>query len=260
MNSPTPAPSRFRIALRALWLIPLAAFGYLLAVSPQGAAADGLPLPTITLPTLPISVPTLPVSVPSPPATAPTLPVLPTTTAGTGTTTTGTGSPTTPATTGTAPPTTSPPGSTGGSGTTTAPEAAAGTRTVAGVLPLKSGAVSIPVTSVRAPARLLVIVSLQPRKIFGAARPIKASVQVRDTRGYLVRGAVVAIRSVPSGKLIPVGRKRSAADGRVVFLVRLRKGALHPGTLWLRVNAGDPSAPSAASGSRGVSLLVKPKR
>ena len=44
MNSTTPAPSRFRIALRALWLIPLAAFGYLLAVSPQGAAADGLPL------------------------------------------------------------------------------------------------------------------------------------------------------------------------------------------------------------------------
>jgi hypothetical protein len=163
-------------------------------------------------------------------------------------------------TTGTAPPTTSPPGSPGGSGTTTAPEAAAGTRTVAGVLPLKSGAVSIPVASVRAPARLLVIVSLQPRKILGAARPIKASVQVRDTRGYLVRGAVVAIRSVPGGKLVPVGRKRSAADGRVVFVVRLRTGALHPGTLWLRVNAGDPSAPSAASGSRGVSLLVKPKR
>jgi hypothetical protein len=234
-------------------LIPLAAFGYLLAVSPQGAAADGLPLPTITLPTLPVSVPSLPV-------TGPTLPVLPTTPAGTDTTTTGTTSPTTPTTTGTAPPATGPPGSTGGSGTTTAPEAAAGTRTVAGVLPLKSGAVSIPVTSVRAPARLLVIVSLQPRKVFGAAQPIKASVQVRDTRGYLVRGAVVAIRSVPSGKLIPVGRKRSAADGRVVFLVRLRKGAMHPGTLWLRVNAGDPSAPSAASGSRGISLLVKPKR
>jgi hypothetical protein len=246
VNSRTPAQSRLRIALRALWLIPLAAFGYLLAASPQSAAADGLPLPTITVPTLPV--------------TAPTVPVLPTTTAGTGTTTTGTTSATTSTTTGTAPPTTSPPGSPGGSGTTTAPEAAAGTRTVAGVLPLKSGAVSIPVASVRAPARLLVIVSLQPRKILGAARPIKASVQVRDTRGYLVRGAVVAIRSVPGGKLVPVGRKRSAADGRVVFVVRLRTGALHPGTLWLRVNAGDPSAPSAASGSRGVSLLVKAKR
>jgi len=139
------------------------------------------------------------------------------------------------------------------------PEEAAGTRAVAGLLPLKGGAVSIPVTSVRAPAQLLVIVSVQPRKVSSSAQPIKASVQVRDTRGYLVRGAVVAIRSVPSGKLIPVGRKRSAADGRVVFVVRLRRGALRPGTLWLRVNASDPSAPLAASGSRGVSLLVKPK-
>jgi hypothetical protein len=255
VNSSMPARSRFRTAVRALWLIPLATFGYLLAASPQGAAADGL-LPTVTLPTLPTTVPTLPVTVPTVP--------LPTTTAGTGTTpaTTGTttGTTTSSTTTGATPTTTSGPGSTGGSTATTVPEETAGARSVAGVLPLKNGAVSIPVTSVRAPARLFVIVSVQPRKVVGSSQPIKASVQVRDTRGYLVRGAAVAINSVPGGKLTAVGRKSSAADGRVAFVLRLRKQAARPGTVWLRVSASDPSAPRAASGSRGVSLLVKPKR
>jgi hypothetical protein len=251
VNSPMPARSRFRTAVRALWLIPLATFGYLLAASPQGAAADGL-LPTVTLPTLPTTVPTLPVTVPTVP--------LPTTTAGTGTTPATTGTTTSSTTTGATPTTTSGPGSTGGSTTTTVPEETAGARSVAGVLPLKNGAISIPVTSVRAPARLLVIVSVQPRKVVGSSQPIKASVQVRDTRGYLVRGAAVAINSVPGGKLTAVGRKRSAADGRVVFVLRLRKQAARPGTVWLRVSASDPSAPHAASASRGVSLQVKPKR
>jgi hypothetical protein len=135
----------------------------------------------------------------------------------------------------------------------------AGTTTIAGALRLWNGAVSIPVTSVRAPARLLVVVSVQPRAILRAGQPVTARVQVRDTRGYVVRGAAVAIRSMPAGRLVPVLPRRSATDGRVAFPVRLRSGKPRPGTLSLRVRASDPAAAMTVAAMRGISLVVKVK-
>jgi hypothetical protein len=125
---------------------------------------------------------------------------------------------------------------------------------------LPNGAVSIPVTSVSAPARLLVVVSVQPRRILRAAQVVKTSVEVRDTRGYLVRGAAVAISTVPAGKLVPVHQKRSAVNGRAAFVVRLRSGKLRPGTFFLRVTASDPAAPTATAATREVQIVVIAKR
>jgi hypothetical protein len=228
VTSPTPGASRLRQALRALWLIPLVAFGFLLAATPHPAAADGLPLPTITVPTLPVTLPTVT--------------LLPTTTAAV--TTTGGAS--------------TAPGSSGAPTSTTAESPTADTTSVAGARRLASGAVSIPVTSVTAPARLVVLVSLQPRRVLRAAQTIKASVEVRDTRGYVVRGAAVSIRSVPAGKLVPVRQKLSAANGRVAFALRLRAGEMRPGTLLLRVRANNPAASTTAV-TREIRLVVKAK-
>jgi hypothetical protein len=244
VTSPTPGASWLKKALRTLWLIPLAAFGFLLAATPHPAVADGLPLPTITLPT--ITVPSLPV-------TLPTVTLLPTTTAGTDTTTTAGTTSTTAAVTTTGSASTAP----GSPSASTSPTARS--TAVAGARRLASGAVSIPVTSVTAPARLVVLVSVQPRRVLRAAQTIKASVEVRDTRDYVVRGATVSIRSVPAGKLVPVRQKLSAANGRVTFALRLRAGKVRPGTLVLRVRAGNRAAPTTAR-TRDVRLVVKAKR
>jgi hypothetical protein len=243
VTSPTPGASWLKKALRTLWLIPLAAFGFLLAATPHPAVADGLPLPTITLPT--ITVPSLPV-------TLPTVTLLPTT-AGTDTTTTAGTTSMTAAVTTTGSASTAP----GSPSASTSPTARS--TAVAGARRLASGAVSIPVTSVTAPARLVVLVSVQPRRVLRAAQTIKASVEVRDTRGYVVRGATVSIRSVPAGKLVPVRQKLSAANGRVTFALRLRAGKVRPGTLALRVRAGNRAAPTTAR-TRDVRLVVEAKR
>jgi hypothetical protein len=81
VNSPTPGPSCLKSALRILWMIPLAALGFLLGANPHRAAADGLPIPTVPTITLP-PVPTI--TIPSETVTVPTTPLLPTTTLGTG--------------------------------------------------------------------------------------------------------------------------------------------------------------------------------
>jgi hypothetical protein len=230
-------PPTLRKALRTLWLIPLAAFGFLLAATPHNAAADGLPIPTVTVPSLPVTLLTVP--------------LLPTTTAGTGSSPTGTTTApvadTVAASTASAAPSGAPAETRAGGGTA-----------VAGERRLANGAVSIPVTSVRAPARLVVVVSVQPRRILRAAQPIKASVEVRDTRGYVVRGASVSISSVPTGRLVPVRQKPSAANGRVAFEARLRSGKLRAGTLVLRVRASDPAATTAVT--RDIRLVVRTKR
>jgi hypothetical protein len=249
VTSPTPGASWLRQALRTLWLIPLAAFGFLLAATPHPAVADGLPLPTITLPT---------VTVPSLPVTLPTVTLLPTTSAGTNTTTTAGTTSTTAGVTTTGGASTAP-GSSSTPTSTTAESPTADTTAVAGARRLESGAVSIPVTSVTAPARLVVVVSVQPRRVLRAAQTIKARVEVRDTRGYVVRGAAVSIRSVPAGKLVPVRPKLSAVNGRVAFALRLHAGKVRPGTLVLRVRASNRATPTTAR-TRDIRLVVKAKR
>src|SRR5438105_947481 len=111
--------------LRGIGYTAATALGLVAATWAPSASADGLPVPSVTIPSPPIS----------PPATLPTDPG-------------GTQD-----------------GSTADSGGASAPaantpsSAAAGSRTPAaleGAISLKDGAVSIPVTSVRAPARLVI--------------------------------------------------------------------------------------------------------
>lgn len=234
----------------AVALAALGCVGYLLAAQPRDAAADGLLPTTVAIPTLPVTLPT--VSVPT---------LLSTTGATTTPTTTtpSTKSVTTPA--GASPGATAELGSaTGGAMDATAATAsvlaAAAEKATAGALRLPGGSISIPVTSVVAPNRLVLAVALAPR-VTGLGRPVTARVPVRDRYGRFVRGATVAIRSMPGGLLRPVAQERSAPDGRASLVVHGKQAALRANSrLWLLVTALDKARPKVASVSRLVAVPI----
>ena len=120
-----------------------------------------------------------------------------------------------------------------------------------------NGTSSIPVSSVRSPARLVVVVSLEPQTLRRARQTIRVHVQVADTRGHLVRGARIALRSVPPGKLASTAQQISASDGRAGFSLRLKDTRMRNGSVLLIVSAADPAAPSLALASRLVRLSVR---
>ena len=213
-------------AARAVWVAPVAAAGFAFGLQAPGAAGDvtvpSLPIPTVSVPalTVPQILPTTSTTA-TDPASSPASTVRTATAAGTTTT---------------APPTPTP---------------------ISGARRLANGTVSIPVSSVRAPERLVVSVSLAPRTVSRAAQTVRARVKVADTRGYLVRGARVSLRAIPAGKLGALARQISSADGQAGFSMRLRDATLRRGSLLLIVSAADPAAPKPAVASRSVRLSIR---
>jgi hypothetical protein len=68
----------------------------------------------------------------------------------------------------------------------------------AGQIRLTNGKVSIPVTSVSLPTRLIIDqVHFAPSPVRSRTAPIQIRVHVTDTRGFYVRGALVFVRSTP---------------------------------------------------------------
>jgi cytoskeletal protein RodZ len=67
-----------------------------------------------------------------------------------------------------------------------------------GQIKLGNGKISIPVTSVALPARLVIdSVHFTPSVVTSRRTPVSVRVHVSDTRGYWVRGALVFVRSTP---------------------------------------------------------------
>lgn len=86
----------------------------------------------------------------------------------------------------------------------------------AGAVRLPSGAISIPATSVPADHRLVVSrVGFSPNPVTSRRRTLTVRVLVRDTRGYVVRDALVLTRSTP--RVTGGGRLVTATDGWVTF-------------------------------------------
>jgi protocatechuate 3,4-dioxygenase beta subunit len=89
--------------------------------------------------------------------------------------------------------------------TTTAPSTSTTTTTTStapagpeGQIKLASGKTSIPISSVALPARLIVDgVRFSPSLVASRGQPLAIRVHVSDTRGYVVRGALVFVRSTP---------------------------------------------------------------
>jgi hypothetical protein len=83
----------------------------------------------------------------------------------------------------------------------------------AGQIKLSNGKVSIPATSVDLPARLVVdAVQFSPNPVRPRNRTITIRVHVSDTRGYVVRGALVFVRTTPL-VLTTGGEQQTQQDG-----------------------------------------------
>lgn len=211
----------------------LFALGFALTAEPQ-QASGGL-LPTMTLPTVTL-----------PGVTTVTLPTVATTTAPSSTTTV-----VATTTTAVTPPSPSTATATTMPASTTA-ETVRSTAQVTGAKRLRSGAISIPVSSVRAPARLRLVLKFVP-----GVRATSVRAQVIDTRGFVVRGARISMRSTPVLALMSAKAKVSADDGSVVFPVRLRKATRLHTTVTLTLRAVDPVAPALANASSRLRLAIR---
>jgi hypothetical protein len=89
----------------------------------------------------------------------------------------------------------------------------------AGAVKLPSGEVSIPVASVPADQRLIVSqVGFAPNPVTSRQQALTIRVRVKDTRGYLVRDALVFARSTP--RVTSGGRLVTTMDGWVTFRVQ----------------------------------------
>jgi hypothetical protein len=88
-----------------------------------------------------------------------------------------------------------------------------------GLIVLPSGEKSIPATSVPATERLIVsAVQFSPGVISSRTDPIQIRVTVKDTRGFVVRDALVFVRSTPLVTTTPP-RQKSGQDGRITYTV-----------------------------------------
>ena len=89
-----------------------------------------------------------------------------------------------------------------------------------GQVKLADGKVSIPVTSVSSPQRLIVSgVEFQPL-VVRSRDPFTARFRVTDTRGLVVRGALVYMLGLPYGRIANVPEQQTGTDGWVTFQVQ----------------------------------------
>ncbi len=100
----------------------------------------------------------------------------------------------------------------------------------AGAIRLANGRVSIPASSVALPARLVIDgIRFTPNPVRTRNRRFTMQVHVSDTRGYVVRDALIFVRSTPI-LTNPVPELRTRQDGWVTFSILpradfpLRKG------------------------------------
>jgi hypothetical protein len=88
-----------------------------------------------------------------------------------------------------------------------------------GAIRLPNGQVSIPVTSVSLPAQLIVDrVEFSPNPVRSRQSPISVRVHISDSRGYVVRDALVFLRSVPLLTTTPPEQK-TGQDGWLTLQV-----------------------------------------
>ena len=86
-----------------------------------------------------------------------------------------------------------------------------------GAIKLPSGETSIPATSVPSSQRLIVsLVQFSPNPVTSQSQPITVRVRVKDTRGFVIRDALVFVRSTP--RVTSGGdRQATTVDGWVTY-------------------------------------------
>jgi hypothetical protein len=100
----------------------------------------------------------------------------------------------------------------------------------AGQIRLPNGKISIPIESVALPAKLVIDeVAFSPNPVRSRRATITARVHVSDTRGFVVRGALVYMRSTPLLTTVPP-ETPTGQDGYVTLQMRPR--APRPGLVF----------------------------
>jgi hypothetical protein len=132
----------------------------------------------------------------------------------------------------------------------------------AGAVKLASGAISIPATSIPSDQRMIVAqVSFNPNPVRSRKHVINVRVKVQDTRGYVVRDALVFLRSTPL--VTNASRQPTGMDGTVTFqVVPLSSFPAKRTAVQFFVKAyrsGDPPLAGVA-GYRLVQVVVRPSR
>jgi hypothetical protein len=113
-------------------------------------------------------------------------------------------------------------GSRSATSATTPPIAAAPPPGPAGQFRLPNGKTSIPVTSVSLPQRLIVDeVKFSPNPVRSRRQPITVRFRVTDTRGFVVRDALVFVRSTPLVTSTPL-EQVTQQDGTVTVTLMPR--------------------------------------
>jgi hypothetical protein len=128
----------------------------------------------------------------------------------------------------------------------------------AGAVKLPSGEISIPVTSIPRDQRMYVAkVTFTPTFVRSRTNPITVRVKIQDTRGYVVRDALVFLRSTP--RVTTGATQPTAMDGSVTFhLMPLATFPAKRSAVQFFVKAyrtGDPPLAGVA-GYRLVQILI----
>ena len=136
-----------------------------------------------------------------------------------------------------------------------------GSSTPAGAVATPTG-VSIPASSVVAGQARLVIagVRFNPTIVRSRTKPIRVQLTVKDTRGFLVRDAIVFVRGVPERRVLPVAEVRTNQQGVAVVTLRPTKLLpLRPGgrlTVFTRARKAGEPVNGGVSTRRLVSLRL----
>ena len=89
-----------------------------------------------------------------------------------------------------------------------------------GQIKLPDGKVSIPVTAVASPERLIVSGVAFTPSVVRSRSPFTARFRATDTRGFVVRGALVYMIGLPYGRIANVPEQETSTDGWVTFQVQ----------------------------------------
>ena len=120
----------------------------------------------------------------------------------------------------------------GSSAAASAPTAAVGTTGPAGQIRLSNGQISIPASSVTLPARLVVSEIRFSTSPIRSRNPFQARFRVLDTRGFVVRNAIVYASAIPFARIVQPPEVRTDAEGWATMqiqptrLLPLRNGYL----------------------------------
>jgi hypothetical protein len=134
----------------------------------------------------------------------------------------------------------------------------------AGAIKLPSGETSVPVASVSLPQRLIIsAVKFEPSVVRSRAEPLVGRFRVTDTRGFVVRDALVYAIGVPPNRVSLTGEGVTAQDGwaTITYQILPRQPIARGAQITFFVRARKPGEDLLAgvSARRLVSLRVSPR-